>query len=48
MGFIFFNELPQAGLWFGAALILGASTYIGIRQTQKKKENLNTNNNISI
>ena len=48
MGFIFFNELPQAGLWFGAALILGASTYIGIRQTQKNKENLNTNNNISI
>jgi len=48
MGFIFFNELPKAGLWFGAALILGASTYIGIRQTQKKKENLNTNNNISI
>jgi drug/metabolite transporter (DMT)-like permease len=48
MGFIFFNELPQAGLWLGAALILGASTYIGIRQTQKKKENLNTNNNISI
>ena len=48
MGFIFFNELPQAGLWFGAALILGASTYIGIRQTQKKKEDLNTNNNISI
>ena len=48
MGFIFFNELPQAGLWFGAALILGASTYIGISQTQKKKENLNTNNNISI
>ena len=48
MGFIFFNELPHAGLWFGAALILGASTYIGIRQTQKKKENLNTNNNISI
>ena len=48
MGFIFFNELPQAGLWFGAALILGASSYIGIRQTQKKKESLNTNNNISI
>jgi drug/metabolite transporter (DMT)-like permease len=48
MGFIFFNELPKAGLWLGAALILGASTYIGIRQTQKKKENLNTNNNISI
>ena len=48
MGFIFFNELPKAGLWFGAALILGASTYIGIRQTQKKKENFNTNNNISI
>ena len=48
MGFIFFNELPHAGLWFGAALILGASTYIGIRQTQKKKEDLNTNSNISI
>jgi len=37
MGFIFFNELPHAGLWFGAALILGASTYIGIRQAQKKE-----------
>ena len=37
MGFIFFNELPHAGLWFGAALILGASTYIGIRQAQKRK-----------
>ena len=48
MGFIFFNELPHAGLWFGAALILGASTYIGIRQAQKKKEGLNTNSNISI
>ena len=48
MGFIFFNELPHAGLWFGAALILGASTYIGIRQVQKKKEDLNTNSNISI
>lgn len=48
MGFIFFNELPHAGLWFGAALILGASTYIGIRQAQKKKEDLNTNSNISI
>ena len=48
MGFIFFNELPHAGLWFGAALILGASTYIGIRQAQKKKEELNTNSNISI
>lgn len=48
MGFIFFNELPHAGLWFGAALILGASTYIGIRQAQKKKEKLNTNSNISI
>jgi drug/metabolite transporter (DMT)-like permease len=48
MGFIFFNELPHAGLWFGAALILGASTYIGIRQAQKKKEELNTNSNVSI
>ena len=48
MGFIFFNELPHAGLWFGAALILGASTYIGIRKAQKKKEELNTNSNISI
>jgi|TARA_B100001093_G_scaffold122446_1_gene115147 drug/metabolite transporter (DMT)-like permease len=48
MGFIFFDELPHAGLWFGAALILGASTYIGIRQAQKKKEELNTNSNISI
>jgi len=48
MGFIFFNELPHAGLWFGAALILGASTYISIRQAQKKKEELNTNSNISI
>jgi drug/metabolite transporter (DMT)-like permease len=48
MGFIFFNELPHDGLWFGAALILGASTYIGIRQAQKKKEELNTNSNISI
>jgi drug/metabolite transporter (DMT)-like permease len=48
MGFIFFNELPHTGLWFGAALILGASTYIGIRQAQKKKEELNTNSNVSI
>src|SRR5210317_321152 len=48
MGFIFFNELPHTGLWFGSALILGASTYIGIRQAQKKKEELNTNSNISI
>ena len=48
LGFIFFDELPHAGLWFGAALILGASTYIGIRQSKKKKKELNTNTNISI
>jgi drug/metabolite transporter (DMT)-like permease len=48
MGFIFFNELPHAGLWLGAALILGASTYIGIRQAKKKKDELNTNSNITI
>jgi drug/metabolite transporter (DMT)-like permease len=47
-GFIFFDELPHAGLWLGAALILGASTYIGIRQAKKKKEELNTNTNINI
>ena len=48
LGLIFFNEIPPAGLWFGAALILGASTYIGVRQVKKKKEELNTNTNISI
>jgi len=48
MGFIFFNELPHAGLWLGAALILGASTYIGIRQAKRKKDELNTNSNITI
>ena len=48
LGFIFFDELPHAGLWLGAALILGASTYIGIRQSKKKKKGLNTNTNISI
>jgi len=48
MGFIFFNELPHAGLWLGAALILGASTYIGVRQAKKKKDELNTNSNITI
>jgi drug/metabolite transporter (DMT)-like permease len=48
LGFIFFNEIPPAGLWLGAALILGASTYIGVRQVKKKKEELNTNTNISI
>ena len=48
LGFIFFDELPHAGLWFGAALILGASTYIGVRQSKKKKKELNTNTNISI
>ena len=48
LGFIFFDELPHAGLWLGAALILGASTYIGIRQSKKKKKELNTNTNISI
>jgi drug/metabolite transporter (DMT)-like permease len=47
-GFIFFDELPHAGLWLGAALILGASTYIGIRQAKKKKEELNTHSNINI
>ena len=47
LGFIFFNEIPHIGLWLGAALILGASTYIGIRQA-KKKEQLSTNTNISI
>ena len=47
-GFIFFDELPHPGLWLGAALILGASTYIGIRQAKKKKEELNTNTNINI
>ena len=48
LGLIFFNEIPPAGLWFGAALILGASTYIGVRQVKKKKDELNTNTNISI
>ena len=48
LGLIFFNEIPPAGLWLGAALILGASTYIGVRQVKKKKEELNTNTNISI
>ena len=48
LGLIFFNEIPPAGLWFGAALILGASTYIGVRQAKKKKDELNTNTNISI
>ena len=46
-GFIFFNEIPHVGLWLGAALILGASTYIGIRQA-KKKEQLSANTNINI
>ena len=32
----------------GAALILGASTYIGVRQAKKKKDELNTNTNINI
>tara|TARA_B110000003_G_scaffold127315_1_gene129383 strand:- start:1085 stop:2002 length:918 start_codon:yes stop_codon:yes gene_type:complete len=48
LGLIFFNEIPPAGLWLGAALILGASTYIGVRQTKKKKDELNTGTNISI
>ena len=48
LGLIFFNEIPRAGLWFGAALILGASTYIGVRQAKKKKDELNTNTNINI
>ena len=48
LGLIFFNEIPTAGLWLGAALILGASTYIGVRQAKKKKDELNTNTNISI
>lgn len=48
LGFIFFSETPTAGLWLGAALILGASTYIGIRQVKKKKEELNTSTNINI
>ena len=48
LGLIFFNEIPPAGLWFGAALILGASTYIGVRQAKKKKDELNTNTNINI
>ncbi|MDC0531445.1 DMT family transporter [Alphaproteobacteria bacterium] len=48
LGLIFFNELPPAGLWLGAALILGASTYIGVRQAKKKKDELNTGTNISI
>ena len=48
LGLIFFNEIPPAGLWFGAALILGASTYIGVRQAKKKKDELNTGTNISI
>ena len=47
LGFIFFNEIPHIGLWLGAALILGASTYIGIRQA-KKKEQLSANTNINI
>ena len=48
LGLIFFNEIPPAGLWFGAALILGASTYIGVRQAKKKKDELNINTNINI
>ena len=47
LGFIFFNEIPHIGLWLGSALILGASTYIGIRQA-KKREQVNTNTNINI
>ena len=42
------RDRPHPGLWLGAALILGASTYIGIRQAKKKKEELNTNTNINI
>ena len=45
LGFIFFNEIPHIGLWLGSALILGASTYIGIRQA-KKRGNLNNNINL--
>ena len=37
LGFIFFDELPHAGLCLGAALILVASTNIGIRQSKKRK-----------
>ena len=48
LGLIFFNEIPPAGLWLGAALILGASTYIGVRQAKKMKDELNTGTNISI
>jgi len=48
LGYIFFSETPPAGLWLGAALILGASTYIGLREAKKKKEVLNTNPNINL
>ena len=47
LGFIFFNEIPHVGLWLGSALILGASTYIGIRQA-KKREQVNINTNVNI
>ena len=48
LGYIFFSETPPAGLWLGAALILGASTYIGLREAKKKKEVLNANPNINL
>ena len=47
LGFIFFNEIPHVGLWIGSALILGASTYIGIRQA-KKNEQLSNNKTINL
>ena len=47
LGFIFFNEIPHIGLWLGAALILGASTYIGIRQAKKNKQ-LSNNKTINL
>ena len=47
LGFIFFIEIPHIGLLIVSALILGASTFICIRQA-KKREQVNTSTNVNI
>ena len=31
-GFIFFDEIPDWGIWIGGSLIFAATTYMGLRE----------------
>jgi drug/metabolite transporter (DMT)-like permease len=34
-GFLFFGEIPAAGTWLGAAVIIASTLYIGLREARR-------------